>query len=198
MFQFFKKKISDVPRECEKVPSARDRLMFFEQAEYFQRVNCITGVYCEFGCHSAQTFRMALNTLGQLRKRASFTSHFYAFDTFEGMPEPTGVDRQKRWIRGSNKTSLGQFQKLIAPDLHRSTLVKGLYSESLKEFSLPSGELISLAYLDCDYYSSTIQALSFVEKYMFHGTIIGFDDWNCYYYDPCRGQQKHFQSGVRK
>jgi len=188
---FFKSKcISDLPQGVEKNRSLKDRLTFFERAELYQRTNFISGVYCEFGVHTAQTFRMALNTLGQHRKRSTSCDHFYAFDTFGGMPEPSGIDRSRRWKKGVNATTENEFRRLVEPDLFRVSLVPGLFSESLPSFHFPSGSSVSLAYIDCDYYQSTAEVVEFITPYLRHGSIVAFDDWDCYYYDPRRGQQR--------
>ena len=170
----------------------RERLAFFEAAQYFLQVNEIEGVYLEFGCHEANTFRMALNTLGSYAL-PNRIPHFYAFDSFEGMPTPEGIDKQKIWKAGMNFTSEERLLRLCRADRHRITTVKGFYEKSLRGYRLPEGHKAAMAYLDCDYYSSTSECLSFLEKHLRHGMILAFDDWNCYYADPKRGQRKAFE-----
>ena len=51
---------------------------------------------------------------------------------------------------------------------------------------------IAMCYIDCDYYSSTKEVFKFIKQYINHGMILVLDDWNCYYADPLRGQQKAF------
>jgi hypothetical protein len=164
---------------------------WFEYAQKFLQINRIDGVYVEFGSHAVNTFRFALNTLGRY-DRPNRISHFYAFDSFEGMPEPEGIDRQKIWRRGMNATSLETFERICRLDRHRVTAVKGFFSESLPAFEWNSAHRVALAYIDVDYYSSTVEALQFLKDKLQHGTLIAFDDWNCYYADPQRGQRKAF------
>lgn len=167
----------------------RQTYLWFELAQRFLQVNRIDGVYAEFGSHEVNTFRFALNTLGQYGKPVK-THHFYAFDSFEGMPEPEGIDRQKIWRKGMNATSLEKFRQLCSADMHRITAVKGFFEESLPAFKWPNEHRISVAYIDVDYYSSTAEALRFIADKLQHGSILAFDDWNCYYADPDRGQRK--------
>lgn len=166
----------------------RETFTWFEHAQKFLQVNRMDGVYAEFGCHEANTFRFALNTLG-LYGRPNRIEHFYAFDSFEGMPEPEGIDRQKIWRRGMNHTSLRSFTEICRRDLHRITAVKGFFEDSLPAMRWNPHHVIVLAYIDVDYYSSTKQVLAFVKDKLRHGSIIAFDDWNCYYADPRRGQR---------
>ena len=68
---------------------------------------------------------------------------------------------------------------------------------------LPKPEIIeenkiALAYIDCDYYSSTIQVLNFLSDKISHGTIIAFDDWDCYFADNKRGQRLAFLQWSKK
>ena len=86
--------ITTLPSQIEKNFSLNARLNFYRQAQYFLQVNRMDGVYIEFGSHEANTFRMALNILGQYSKPNKI-NHFYAFDSFKGMPEPEGIDQQK-------------------------------------------------------------------------------------------------------
>ena len=55
-----------------------------------------------------------------------------------------------------------------------------------------SDHKIALAYVDVDYYSSTKEVLEFIADKFQHGSIIAFDDWNCYYADPMRGERRAF------
>lgn len=174
----------------------RQTLLWFELAQKFLQVNRINGVYAEFGSHEVNTFRMALNTIGQYTLPIS-VPHFYAFDSFEGMPEPEGIDRQKIWRKGMNATSIDAFRNLCSRDMHRVTAVKGFFEDSLPAFPWPREHVISLAYIDVDYYSSTCEALDFIADKLQHGTIIALDDWNCYYADPARGQRKAFAEFAR-
>jgi len=184
-------KITPIPKEFEKNFTLKSRYNFFKRAQYYLQTNRINGVYVEFGSHQANTFRMALRTLG-LPRKPNHISKFYAFDSFEGMPEPEGLDKQKIWRRNMNCTSKSEFLNIVRKDLHRVEAVKGFYDSILPNFRLASDEKIALAYIDCDYYSSTKYCLNFIKDNMQHGCLIAFDDWDCYYSDPMRGQKLAF------
>jgi hypothetical protein len=172
------------------------KCIWFNHARSFLQGNRMDGVYAEFGCHEVKTFRFALNTLGLYRigqhPPPNKVSHFYAFDSFEGMPEPIGIDQQKVWRKGMNRTSLDTFKAICKRDLHRITIVPGFFSDSLPSMKWNSDHKIALAYIDVDYYSSTKEVLAFIADKLQHGSIIAFDDWNCYYADPMRGERRAF------
>tara|TARA_B100001250_G_C19522580_1_gene666643 strand:- start:8 stop:784 length:777 start_codon:yes stop_codon:yes gene_type:complete len=185
-------KITQLPKIINKNWQYNARFVFFKSVENYLNINRINGVYCEFGCHTAITFRFALRTIG-LPFKQSKIHKFYAFDSFEGMPEPQMIDKQKIWRKGMNFTSEEKFKKLVKNDLHRIKIVKGFFSSSLKNFDLDKDDKVAMAYIDCDYYSSTVDCLNFLENKLLHGSIIAFDDWNCFYGDPKRGQRLAFE-----
>ncbi|MBC04717.1 TylF/MycF/NovP-related O-methyltransferase [Thalassospira sp.] len=183
--------VTSIPKKFEVIFSLSARYDFFKQAQYYLQVNRVDGIYAEFGCHEVNTFRMALRTLG-LPGRPNKISKFYAFDSFEGMPEPEGIDRQKIWRKSMNATSEEAFLRTVKKDQHRVRTVKGFYENTLPNFSFEEHEKIALAYLDCDYHSSTKACLDFLNGKFQHGCLLAFDDWDCYYSDPKRGQKLAF------
>ena len=177
--------------------SFKSRQEFFQSCRYYLQYNRVKGVYTEFGCCGANTFRISLNTLGLYGKPHDI-HHFYAFDSFEGMPEPQGIDKALIWKKGICKITEKDFIKLLKNDSHRVTTVKGFYEDSLKNFKFPDNTKIAMAYIDCDYYSSTKTVLNFLEKHLSHGMILAFDDWDCYFADNKRGQRLAFLQWSRK
>ena len=184
-------RITKLPSSLQKNFALKSRLQFFERAQYYLQVNRIDGIYAEFGSHEANTFRMALRTLG-LPGKPNKIFKFYAFDSFEGMPEPEGIDKQKIWRKAMNFTSEKKFRSIVKKDLHRVETVKGFYEISLPNFDFDPEEKVALAYIDCDYYSSTAVCLEFLIGNLQHGCLLAFDDWDCFYSDPKRGQKRAF------
>ena len=189
--------ITPMPPANSESVGIRERLYWFEKAKRFLQGNRIEGAYLEFGSHDINTFRQALNIFGQYGLPPEI-NHYYAFDSFQGMPEPLGIDQQKIWRTGMNYTSLVRFYDVCRLDLHRITAVRGFFNKSLPNYQLPPGTSIAVAYIDVDYYSSTVDVLSFLDGKLKHGSIIVFDDWNCYYADPNRGQRKAFREFKNK
>ena len=69
---------------------------------------------------------------------------------------------------------------------------KGFYSETLtpdlqKKLQSDAAKVILV---DCDLYSSTVLVLRFVKPMIQKGTLILFDDWNCFEADNTKGERK--------
>jgi O-methyltransferase len=184
-------KITPIPYKFYYSFGLYSRFEFFKRAQYYLQNNRIDGIYVEFGSHEVNTFRMALRTLG-LPRKPNKIKKFYSFDSFEGMPEPEGIDRQKIWKKSMNFTTKEYFLKTVKKDSERVVAVKGFYDNVLPNYNFSPDEKIALTYIDCDYYTSTKECLNFLKDKLQHGCLIAFDDWDCYYSDPKRGQKLAF------
>lgn len=199
LYRWMRRRFSPQYKKITPLPPCMDANLrnchaWFWNAAHYLHVNRLDGVYGEFGSHQANTFRIALNTLGNYARWGKpHIQHFYSFDSFEGMPEPKGIDKQKIWRAGMNVTSEGKFKKICKSDLYRITTVKGFYKDVLPKHLWDPHKKIVLAYIDCDYYSSTVEVLKFLHDKLSHGAILAFDDWNCYYGDPERGEKRAFR-----
>ncbi len=91
-------RISRIPWQGRRTFAFDSRWRFFRSVEAYLQLNRFSGSYLEFGSHTLNTARIALNTLGQHNIPAPVT-HFFLFDTFAGMPTPTGVDQQRDLAR---------------------------------------------------------------------------------------------------
>ena len=70
-------------------------------------------------------------------------------------------------------------------------LYKGLFSETANQFKDNiSDRKISIANIDCDIYSSTIDSLNIINDYLQVGSIILLDDYNSFNADNNKGQRK--------
>jgi O-methyltransferase len=182
-------------RERYAQMNVRERADFFWKMSNFCFINRPIGdYYMEFGCCGAMTFRLAWDHFHHLFP----TMKFIGFDSFEGFPDIQHIDKQEIWQKGKSKIEEEAFRTLvlqhgIAED-HFQT-VKGFYEESLtKELQqslLP--KKAGLIYVDCDLYHSTVPVLRFIEPFLQHGTLIAFDEWNAFWGDPLKGEQKAFR-----
>jgi hypothetical protein len=68
----------------------RAKYWFFQNSFDYLSANFVEGDYMEFVCHKARTFRMALS---EARKKSFEWMNFYAFDSFDGLPEASEIDR---------------------------------------------------------------------------------------------------------
>lgn len=166
------------------------RRLFLSIARFAHINRPIDGYYFEFGSHEARTMRLAWRHFQHL-----FKWDFVAFDSFEGLPEIDAIDRQQIWQKGRLHTAEEDFVRIVTrAGMPRSRLrtVKGFYDQSLtadlqREF-LP--RKAAVVYVDCDLYKSTVPVLQFIKPFLQIGTVIVFDDWNCFYGDPQRGERR--------
>lgn len=150
----------------------------------------IDGYYFEFGCHEANTMRMAWKHFRYL-----FKWDFVAFDSFEGLPEIAEIDRQEIWAKGRLKTAEDTFVDIVTGagmPRDRLTVVKGFYDRSLTPVLAArlKPRKAAVVYIDCDLYESTVPVLEFIRDFLQPGTVIVFDDWNCFLGDPERGERR--------
>lgn len=166
--------------------------MFMSIARFCHINRPTRGYYLEFGCHGANTMRMAWDAFRWL-----FDFDYVAFDSFEGLPEIGAVDRQEIWQKGGLATAEEDFIRLCtAHGIPRERLrtVRGFYDKSLTRELVDqlAPSKAAVVYVDCDLYESTIPVLEFARHFLQPGTVIVFDDWNCFLADPGRGERRAF------
>jgi hypothetical protein len=158
----------------------------------------IDGYYFEFGCHSATTMRMAYDSFHHL-----FDWEYVAFDSFEGLPEIGEIDKQEIWEKGKLKTTEEEFRLILrrhGMPMEKLRTVKGFYADTLNDDlkKVLSTRKAAVVYIDCDLYESTVPVLRFVCDFLQRGTIVVFDDWNCFYGDPERGERRAFREFLER
>jgi len=129
---------------------------------------------------------------------------FYGFDSFEGLPEITAnEDKESKFTKGSYAVpydTVCEFIKKHDGDLDNIQFFKGFYSEDqfkeiLSENSFPKA---SVVLVDCDLYASTIPVLEFIKPLLQDGSIILFDDYNCFNASDDRGERKAYREFLEK
>jgi len=167
---------------------------FFWNVFDYLRANAIGGDYLEFGSgFLARSFRLA----ARYKSLLEVDANLFAFDSFQGLPDHSESESHPGWTKGSMAMSRAEFETIMAQQGFREneyTIIEGLYEHTLKE-ATPAKYGISAAsfiYVDCDLYSSCDEALRFCEGVLQNGTVLAFDDWNCYRGDPKRGEKRAF------
>lgn len=148
----------------------------------------LLGDYAEFGVYKGTTFGYAANLFHSLFPQM----RFLAFDSFEGLPAPKGIDRSPEgfssgFFQGQFAATEEEFCRNVraaAPHLspERLVTVKGWFDKVLTLEYANSIKLQHLAcvWIDCDFYESTVPVLKFITPYLSVGSVILFDDWRCY------------------
>ena len=192
------------------------------KAAAFTAINKVEGDYLEFGVYQGGSYIFAYHTLkhsfDDVINRWGFTMsekdrlltsslfrkmRFFAFDSFEGLPEITDADTHGFFSKGQFSASLDTFNsslKAAGVPLERSVVVNGWYDQTLTPTVYDRHQLTKAAivHIDCDLYESTRVVLEFITPLLVDGTIIIFDDWFHFNGHPQRGEQKAFHEWTAK
>ncbi|MEZ4681895.1 MAG: TylF/MycF/NovP-related O-methyltransferase [Caldilineaceae bacterium] len=149
------------------------------------------GDYLEFGCFHGDSFVHAYNRAAPLLP----WMRFWAFDSFQGLPQLSGIDSDGEFWEGQfscdEHTFMQNLQKANV-DLERVNCIPGWFADTLTSNLKQKKNLqvASIVYIDCDLYHSTVPVLDFITDLVETGTVIMFDDWFCFKADPQKGVQK--------
>jgi SAM-dependent methyltransferase/predicted O-methyltransferase YrrM len=123
----------------------------------------------------------------------------YAFDSFEGMPDPTEPDgaggrsaQETGWGAGTCAAPERSLRDLAARAGVDDLLVpvKGLFEETLPRFRNRVG-MLALLHLDGDWYSSTKAILDNLYDRLVDDAVLQFDDYG--HWDGCRKAVSEFE-----
>lgn len=175
----------------------RERMLAI--AMKYAGVSGLSGDYFEFGVWRGNTFIAAYYAAKYFSPRINF----YAFDSFEGLPEVKVTEgTHEPFKKGQFAASENEFRaNLVAKgvDMSRVHIVAGWYDKTLTAETrekLPA-KTASVVYIDCDLYESAKAVLEFVALYLEDGSLILFDDWFSYRGNPKRGEQKAFREWLQ-
>src|SRR5581483_2505416 len=157
----------------------------------FRKINGVEGDYFEFGLWRGKTFTYA----HRMKRRYNQTDMLlWGFDSFEGLP---GIDDKKNniWSKGSFSCTEAELRAILQRNGLRDEeyrLVAGFYQKSLNEdlHQRLQGRQAAIVYVDCDLYSSTVEVLRFIRRYLVTGSIVCFDDFYNYKGSPYQGEQR--------
>ena len=176
--------------------------------------NSIVGDYVEFGVYKGDSVICSLKALKDfnLWLKSQYKSDekwrrdlaensplnhpriFHCLDTFAGMP--ANEEDSIAFAAGSFVSELSKVREKIEKqnsDNINVKFYKGLFSETRLEFlNSMKNRKIAIANIDCDLEASSRDALSSISKNISIGTILLFDDYNCFNADNNRGQRKAF------
>lgn len=120
---------------------------------------------------------------------------FYGFDSFKGLPQ-SKIDNTKPAFEKGHYASPYEYLEKIFKTLEFSTnnlkIFQGFYSNELfKRFKKENKFLpISICTIDVDIYESAVEVLDFIKDYLVPGSIILFDDYNCFLKSNKHGERR--------
>ncbi|MBS1768023.1 MAG: class I SAM-dependent methyltransferase [Acidobacteria bacterium] len=141
--------------------------------------NKIKGDYAEFGVFQGRTTIEAFRA----SKRFGFPDmRFAIFDSFQGLPEISGKDVGGPFVEGEFSCSRSDYERNLRrfkADLSRFDIVAGFFDETLPSIEAHDRS-ISIAFIDCDLYESTVPVLEYLTDRLVNGAVLVFDDWYCF------------------
>ncbi|OGQ05125.1 MAG: hypothetical protein A2W61_06305 [Deltaproteobacteria bacterium RIFCSPLOWO2_01_44_7] len=183
--------------------------------------NNIRGAYYEFGVYKGDSLYESLRIYNEYlnwirnqkksqelwrRKVDWFVGHqFYAFDTFEGMP--ANEEEHHAFKRGYFLAGIEEVQARLAPlpGSEKIGYFQGTFKQVAKQFVCVGGcavaknlDKVAIANVDCDLYSSTVDALRILEGKLQQGSVLLFDDWYQFNADNNQGQRRGVKEFLNK
>ena len=165
--------------------------------EFVEAQSMAPGYYMEFGVLNGECM------IDAYRQFRGLFTHYYGFDSFEGLPDLTSEDQdaarltplfhkgnfasmQLEYVRQNILTSsrMAPEELTLVPGVFKQTL-PGFHKDKLREQGVPL-----VIYIDCDLYSSTVDCLNFIDSLVTTGTWLLFDDYWCYRGSPDAGEQR--------
>lgn len=160
--------------------------------------NQVEGDYLEFGVYKGASMSRAYKKFKSNKHYYSYFENmkFYAFDSFEGLPESEEENLPIQYSKGAYMAPLDEFisnLKKKKVDINKVVPVEGWFSnlndDTKAKFNMSKAAVI---YCDADLYESTIDALTFCTSLIQDGTIIVLDDYYRHNGSPNLGIRRAF------
>jgi len=156
-------------------------------------------VYFEFGTGTGKSMRAYARAVRSYREASNAPAEDFrivAFDTFEGLPATDDPrDVHVEWEAGKfarTEQQIGAILEEEGFDLRQVRFVKGLFEQSLTEGLrdelMKAGLRPAIVNVDVDYYTSTQQALDWMQPLLQSGAAFYFDDIWSFHGHPDKGQ----------
>ena len=184
------------PFDAERAYAAEETRAFVRAWNYLHRAK-VRGDYLEFGVYQGTSFSLALKACAKFFKKSDDDAPaFYAFDSFEGLPEVNPQMNGEMFEKGEYRASRKSFESRIRSPARgwKVGVVAGLFCHSLKDAEEVIREqgikLTAFINVDCDLYESTVDVLKFITPLVQTGTVLFFDDWYFTGGDMQRGEAR--------
>ena len=155
-------------------------------------------VYFEFGVADGNSLATFINAAKRFcaryhRPLTDFT--IYAFDSFSGLPEKEAQEAHLDWTKGQFSVPRHIAESKVKEagfpfsNIH---FIEGFYTETLTTELLndirANNAIPSIITIDCDYYSSTKQAIDWLFPVLQSGCVFYFDDIWSFHGHPKMGE----------
>jgi hypothetical protein len=193
------------------------QMTLLEKVAAFITAEKVPGDYLEFGVYRGDGMVRAYRALKaafdgrtaendpnsspeDIRERRAIweSMRFFAFDSFQGLPELQGIDAtSKDFHAGQYSAGIDLVRSRIEQQgvpKERVICVPGWFDQSCTSQTLADHKISKAAvvHIDCDLYHSAKSALAFLEPILQDGTVLIFDDWFAFRGHPHRGEQRAF------
>jgi hypothetical protein len=152
----------------------------------YARAEGVRGDYAEFSVWKGRTFIEAWRLGGADGER-----RFFAFDSFDGLPEIVGRDTAGRFrageFRHSRRGFEGRLRRAGVPS-DRVHIVEGDFDEVLSRPDRIPLRDVAIAYVDSPIYALAVPVLDYLTPRLVDGAVLMFDAWLCFKADPALGQ----------
>lgn len=140
------------------------------------------GDYYEFGIFNGHSL---FNVQRIAKKYKKTKMNFYGFDSFAGLPAISKEDKNGYFYQGQYAYPKSEVIKNIivhGGEMKNIKLIEGFFNRSLKKSLIKKYKMkkITIAYIDCDLYTSTKDVLAFIKNLFMKDSLIIFDDWNAF------------------
>lgn len=214
MIEQIKRRIKSLLSESKPFMHKRNNLI---SAINFVISNNIEGDYMEFGVFKGESFILAYQTYTHLFERYRKMNigkpnipflnqkvRFFAFDSFEGLPENEDPDIPLHWT-GDQPMSYPKYLfeknlKKAKVDMNDVVMVEGFYDQTLTPQLYDEMQIkgASIIHIDCDLYESTKTVLDTIKPLIGDGTVIVFDDFFYYRGSPYKGERGAFNEWLNE
>lgn len=181
--------------EWPSLRSAWGRVDIHSLAAFWVQESRLEGHYLEFGVGAGRSAVAAIRA--NRRLRPSRIGRYFLFDSFSGLPSLEGPDvGSAQFAAGDFAFGTDQVSAKLAQhgvtDGADVVLVPGTYEQSLPAFDPLEmrGGRAAIVHIDVDLYASCLAALSFLTPHLQPGTVMLFDDWNCFAAKNDKGERR--------
>lgn len=153
----------------------------------------LLGDYLEFGVFNGTS----LSCMHRVTEKLGLKDmRLFGFDSFAGLPETAEQESDGLWSGGSFQIDYAFTKNWLTQqgvDWRRVFLIAGWYHETLTQKVIDEYKLTkaSVIMIDCDLYSSALEALKFCAPLIHERAVILFDDWFPLA-DQAKGEKKAF------